>query len=169
MRATVIPVGFLLILLGAGTSAQFDRMKAEPLQQIRRNVEATVKALESSTADRDGATEALLQVAKSITFSLEVTRDVPGWLNDGGLPNEAAKVKDLLDALGSLRDRGVSLHDKVKRVGESFSSELSSYKSAFSDVERRYADANEAMLRAAGRINKELAAMRRACPACLTN
>lgn len=169
MRVMAIRVGILVFLLGTAASAQFDRVKAEPLRDIRSNVEATVSALEASTPDRDRATQTLLQVAKSLAFSTEATKDVPGWLNEGGLSNEATKVREFFDAIRSLQERAAYLHDKVKRVGESFSSELSSFKSAFSDFERKYGEANEAMLRAAGRINKEMAAMKRACPACLTN
>jgi hypothetical protein len=165
----VARVSLLVFLLGVAASAQFDRVKADPLKDIRTNVEATVRALEASTPDRDKATEALLQVAKALTFSKEVTRDVPGWLNEGGLSNEASRVKEFVDVMQSLQDRAAYLQDKAKRVGEGFSSELSSFKSAFSEFERKYADANEAMLRAAGRINKEMAAMKRACPGCLNN
>ena len=149
----------LVAACAAPASAQFDRAK-DSLRDVKSNYEQAVRSAESN--DRDGATRSLAEVTKALGAMIDASRDVPSQLNDGELSALGTKAKYFLEAAILFRNVTATLSEKVGRVGESYSSELSTFKDKYGEFDRTYNDFNGSILRAAG-------ALRRACPGCLNN
>ena len=154
----------LMVMISAtAASAQFDRAKDEPLRDVRKYYEEVLRYAEQGNRDSAKASlYSLLEDDKALDTLIEFTKDVPGQLNDGGLREIADKAKVFLETAIIFRNVGGNLREKINRVGENYSSELSTFKDKHDDFERRFAEFNEALLRATGAIKK-------ACPGCWNN
>jgi deoxyribodipyrimidine photolyase len=117
-------------------SAQIDRARGEVYADFTRYYNEMVKYAEDEK--RDEALKSSDDMAKALQGMFDVSKDAPSRLNDAGLRDLGSQAQAFLDAIQSFRNRGSNFQDKLKRVGESYSSELSDLKSAFDKLRETF-------------------------------
>jgi|KBSSwiStaDraftv2_1062776.scaffolds.fasta_scaffold236823_2 hypothetical protein len=153
-------LGVLIVALGLASPlhAQIDRARDEPHRDLKKYYDETVKNVESN--NRDAARQSIADLTKAARAIQDFSKDAPGKLSDGNLRDLASKAKDFVDSNQRLIERLQQLYDKVGKVGESPSSELSSMKSEYDNFLSKFNDVWADLQRAG-------AALKAACAACV--
>ena len=126
---SVCAFAFLLAMASATkVFAQVDRARGEPFADFTKYYNQVVSSAEQN--QRDKALEAMTDMGKALNAIFDFSKDAPGKLKEGNLPELGSKAEEFLRSINDFRDKGSSLLNKVRAVGESYSSELSAFKSA---------------------------------------
>jgi len=134
----IIPLLVLAMLafIPDSASAQIDRARGEVYADFTNTYNVVVQSARNE--NRDTAIRALLENSQKLTGMLQVAGDAPGKLNDGDLRELASDAQKFVDSMGKYRDRSSSLMEKLKRGGEDYRSELSSFEEAFNELKERF-------------------------------
>lgn len=117
-------------------SAQIDRARDAPYADFTRYFNDTIKYAEQQ--NRDGALQSSNEMAKALNVMFDFSKDAPGRLNDGSLRELGSQAQEFLDAIQNFRNKGSNLQDKLKRTGESYSSEVSDLKSSYETLKEKF-------------------------------
>lgn len=126
----------LVVISATAVSAQIDRARADPYADFTRYFNDTVKYAEQQ--NRDGALQSSDEMAKALNAMFDFSKDVPGRLNDGNLRELGSQAQEFLDAIQNFRNKGSNLQDKLKKTGESYSSEVSDLKSSYETLKDKF-------------------------------
>lgn len=134
-------------------SAQVDRARGDIYEDFTRSYNETVQ--NAKNENRDAAIRSLLENAQKLTGMLQVTGDAPGKLNDGNLRDLANDAQKFLESMGKYRDKSVALMERLKRGGEDYRSELSSFEDSNRELKERFNTLWAALQREGEKLQRE--------------
>jgi hypothetical protein len=127
----------LLITVPASAAfAQIDRARDAPYADFIRYHNDVVKYAEGK--DRTSAVTAIADLRRAFGAVFGFSQDVPRHLSDGNLRDLSSQAQAFVDALKDYSGKLQSLEDRLKRIDESYSSELSSLNSSRDNVREKF-------------------------------
>jgi hypothetical protein len=136
MQASTFAVVAVSIGLAAPVSAQIDRARADPYSDFIRYFNETGKYADAR--DRDNALKASDDLRKALGAMFGFSQDAPSRLNEGNLRDLGSQAQAFVDAMKDFSGRLQNLQDKLKRITEDYSSELSSLRSSFDNLKEKF-------------------------------
>ena len=151
-------LGLVIVVAPCQLFAQIDRARQDPISELRRNFEETVRYARDK--NRTDAIKYLFLFENALFKIRDLTREVPAQLNNGGLPALGQKARELLILQADLERADSQLRTKLERVNESYDSELSAFTTVYNDFLKKFNEVWEAFLRAG-------AAFKAVCAECV--
>lgn len=142
MRSKLM-MGWVVAAIGlignAPAVGQLDRARDAPYSDWKRSYEETLRYAGDNNRDKafEWASNHQEHSKALLTFSADAREQV----GNGNLRDLQSRAQAFVSALGSHRERTAQLGDRVKRVSDSFSSELSSFRGSWDEANRRFNDA----------------------------
>jgi len=140
----LLPLFFVITATAPALAAQIDRARGgnsepadgSPWGQFYKYYRETVTYADQN--NRDAALQSSNEMAKALNAVFDFTKDIPSRLNANNLRDLGSRSEEFLAAIRQFRDSESSLQDKLKRGGESYSSELSSFRNAFATLNAKF-------------------------------